>query len=466
MRIVIDLQACQTATRHHGIGRYAMALTKAMVRRLKGHEVLLALNDSYTDSVVEIRKAFAGLLPDESIIVFHPILPSEAVNPQNAWRTRASELIREHCIASLNPDITHLLSIFDPDTLHGNAVTSVGQLSPANVTSLIIYDLIPFCYPEHYLADVTTQEWYYNKIQNLKKADLLLAISAHTRGEAIDLLNIPPASVVNILAACDEHFFPMGKTNLMARARALRPRYHLKEKFIMYAPSGFDIRKNIKRLIQAYALLPGELRSTYQLVLVGKVGEIQQRQIQSWADNAGLGKDALVMTGYVADDDLVALYNLADLFVFPSWHEGFGLPALEAMACGTPVIGSASTSIPEVIGRKDALFDPFDPKAIAAKIAEALLDKDFYQSLRTHSLKQAAKFSWEESARLSVDALEELYRRRSRNANDFPTPDEHYKKLIKTLASLPQKPIGPTDQDLVATANSIEKNAILYEKRS
>ena len=296
-------------------------------------------------------------------------------------------------------------------------------------------------------------------MENLKKAGLLLAISAHTKNEAIDLLDMPRDRVVNILAACDERFCPMEKTDLMDLERPLRSLYRIKDKFIMYAPSGYDNRKNLERLIQSFAMLPGDLRGTHQLVLVGKAGQAEQKQIRLWACKAGLDKNEVVMTGYVTDNDLVALYNLSTLFIFPSWHAGLGLPVLEARSCGAPAIGSDRTSIPEVIGRKDALFNPFDPKAIAGKMAEVLINKDFCQSLRKHSLKQAGKFSWDESARLSIETFEELHQRNtSRCANDSPPQEEQYKKLINALAGLSKKTIAPTDHDLAATANSIEKN--------
>jgi hypothetical protein len=116
----------------------------------------------------------------------------------------------------------------------------------------------------------------------------------------------------------------------------------------------------------------------------------------------------VVITGFVPEDDLVTLYNLCHLFVFPSLHEGFGLPALEAMACGAPVIGSNTSSIPEVIGWKDALFDPTRPSAIAEAIAGALANEGFRQELRNHGLRQARLFSWDESARRALAAFEQL----------------------------------------------------------
>ena len=113
----------------------------------------------------------------------------------------------------------------------------------------------------------------------------------------------------------------------------------------------------------------------------------------------GLAKDELVMTGFVPDDDLLALYNICAAFCFPSWHEGFGLPALEAMQCGAATIGANTSSIPEVIGAGDALFDPYDEKDMAERLHQVLTNADYRKSLVEHGLQQARKFTWEESAR-------------------------------------------------------------------
>ena len=109
------------------------------------------------------------------------------------------------------------------------------------------------------------------------------------------------------------------------------------------------------------------------------------------------------------EDDLVALYNMAHLFVFPSKHEGFGLPPLEAMACGAPTLGANASSLPEVIGWSEALFDPHSPANMATKISQALLDSDFREKLKAHASEQVKKFSWDASAVKAIAALENLH---------------------------------------------------------
>jgi len=120
----------------------------------------------------------------------------------------------------------------------------------------------------------------------------------------------------------------------------------------------------------------------------------------------GLASGQLVFTGFVGEDDLVALYNMAHLFVFPSLHEGFGLPVLEAMACGTPAIGANRSSIPEVIGNQEALFDPAELQPMVDALTRGLTDNEFRERLRVHGLQQAKSFSWQASARAALSAIE------------------------------------------------------------
>jgi len=190
-------------------------------------------------------------------------------------------------------------------------------------------------------------------------------------------------------------------------ARKLLTSFGIPRPFILYT-GGADERKNLPRLIEAYAALPTSLHTGHQLVFAGQMSDGKTAQFKHLACGAGLNADELVFTGYVTDKDLVQLYNLCKLYVFPSWHEGFGLPVLEAMACGAPVIGSNTTSLPEVIGLDEALFDPFDVQAIRDKIEHGLTDEAYLAHLRTHGLMQSKRFSWDSTAQRAIIAWEGL----------------------------------------------------------
>lgn len=401
MRLIIDMQGAQsTGSRHRGIGRYTLALSKEMVRLRGEHDVWLALNGLFPETIESIRAAFAELLPEDHIHVWDAPGPVNPVDPLNDVRRGGAELVREAFLASLQPDMVLLTSLFEGGD---DAVTSIGCFSGAWPTAVILYDLIPLIYRQIYLNTSIVERWYLKKLDHLRRADLLLSISASSGQEAIDYLNIAPAKVVNISTACDGHFRPIILDDV--RRVHVRQSYGLTRPFLMYT-GGIDHRKNIEGLIRAYARLPKSLRIVHQLAVVCAIQAPDRERLRRLAAHEGLEADELIITGFVSDDDLLALYNLCTVFVFPSWHEGFGLPALEAMACGGAVIGADSSGVREVLGRSEPLFDPHDEQAIMRKIEEVLTKESFRTELECEGLLQAQKFSWEQTARRAWEALE------------------------------------------------------------
>lgn len=440
MRIVIDLQGCQSeSSRTRGIGRYSMALAKAMARQAEKHEIWLAVNSSFLDSIANIRREFDGYVPSERFFVYDVPSSMGEMEPRNAWRISAAELIREYAIAQLRPDILHISSLFEG--LEENAITSANTLDLSPPTAITLYDLIPLIRAETYLANETVRTWYYRKIESLKKAKLLLAISENSRKEALSFLGLPENRVVTVSTAIDKHFRPLQLSE--DRISSLRSFYELKRPFVMYT-GGIDSRKNIEGLIEAYASLPLHLRHQYQLAIVCSVKSHDRNRLRAVASRYKLSPDEVVLTGFVSEDDLVALYNLCELFVFPSLHEGFGLPALEAMACGAVVIGSNTSSIPEVIGRKDALFDPNRIESITEALHRGLTDAKFRQALLEFSPQQAKKFSWEMSATKAINAFEQLYEQeRMLSISQVPTSTPNPK--LAFISPLPPQQSGIAD---------------------
>lgn len=402
MRLMIDLQACQTPpSRDRGIGGYSLNLAKALAAKGGRHAIWLALNGRFPETIPTVRRALDGVVPRERIVVFQT--PSTAADPEvvAAGRIHAAEATREHFLAQFAPDMVHVCSLFEGD--RDDAVTAAGTRSfPTSVT---LHDLIPLVYSDVYLTDPVTREWYFRKIAHLRNAELVLAISEHSRREAIEALDLAPARVINASAAIDDRF--TRRLVSSDRRDEVCRRYGLHGPFVMYT-GGMDYRKNVEGLIAAFSELPASLRDDHQLVIVCLVHEPDRQRLNALAQRLGLRPGALVLTSYIPDDDLLDLYNLCRLFVFPSLHEGFGLPIVEAMSCGAPVIGSDSSSIPEVIGRRDALFDPSRPASIAEAMARALADEDWRRALGEHGPRQARNFSWQETARRALDAFEAL----------------------------------------------------------
>lgn len=461
MRIALDLQGCQSASRLRGIGRYSMALAKAIVRNAGEHEVWIVLNGLFPDTIEDVRHAFCDLLPQERIAVFSvPMLTP--YQGENDWRTKAALLVREYAVAELQPDIVHVSSLFEGYVDH--SLTSVKVLDSDILTAVTLYDLIPYLNPDRYLTDAGFKQHYYSKIEALKQADVLLAISQYCGEEALRELRIPSERIANISSAVSDSFRVIELSE--QQRRELFDRYGLTRPFVM-TTGIVEPRKNLEGLIVAYSKLPWEIRRQYQLFMVCQATESNSAKLRGLAHANGLAADELVLASFVSDRDLVALYNACHLFVFPSLHEGFGLPALEAMACGAAVIGSDATSIPEVIGREDALFDARDALQMAATMQRALSDRDFWNSLREHATVQVRRFSWDETGRRALHAFEEAHSRRARKIAadgmdmghvgiESTNSEARYRQLIDALANLTPPPAS--DLDYIATADAVAAN--------
>lgn len=404
MRIVIDMQGAQTESRFRGIGRYTLSFVKAVARNRGEHEIFLALNGMFPQSIEAIREAFADLLPRENIRVWHAQGPASHRHPENEPRRKIAEIMREAFLQSLSPDIIHVCSLFEGFSDDG--VTSIGRFDQITPVSLILYDLIPLLNPEHFFSKNPAYKVFYdNRLADLERATAFLSISEHSRLEGIKYLDVRAAQITTISAAIEPYFKPVEITRNVKND--LLNKFKLTRSFVLYT-GGADDHKNLPRLIKAYARLPLELRQSHHLVFAGKMPMGNMEIFKKAAKSAGLGPDDLCFTGYISDEELRQLYNLCELYVFPSWYEGFGLPALEAMACGAPVLASNAASLPEVIGLEAALFDPFDVSSMSSKISKALEDSDFKKTLQTHGLKRAREFSWDKVATGAIAAWEAI----------------------------------------------------------
>jgi glycosyltransferase involved in cell wall biosynthesis len=411
MRIVIDLQGAQCGSRHRGIGRYSLALTQALLRLKGHHEVFVLLNGMFADTIEPLRKTLSPWLDTDHVRVWHAQNPVASTDSRNDVRRKLAELTREVAIAGLQPDVVLVTSFLEG--FGDDAALSLGRLPCGAVQAAVFYDAIPLIESKTYLSHAALDKAYRAKARTLAKADLLLAISDSSRLEAMAHLGVPSERVVTISAAADAFFTPTPVPE--AVAAALRQRLGIRRPFVLCSGAS-DARKNHLRLLSAYARLEPEVRARHQLVMVGEVPDSHRRRMTRHMRECGLSEGEVVWAGRVSDEDLRHLYVLCTLFVFPSWHEGFGLPALEAMRCGAPVIGANTTSVPEVIGADWALFDPFDDAAMCARMHEMLTQPELRARLAAHGLQQAERFSWEVTAQRALAAMEAAWRSAHRSA--------------------------------------------------
>lgn len=399
MRLILDLQACQTESRKRGIGRYVASLASAMLK-LRGYDSdsLVALDGTYPRQADQVRADLRDRLPAGNFTRYHypsPVLPEG--NPADPLRQIASQLIARH-LGSLYPDAVLCGNMFEGYVEPAVTCENLADI-PGTVAAAVIYDLIPLVYPDHYLDTESKKAWYFRKLSAIKNCDLLLAISEATRQDAIAKLGFPSDRVVNIYGAVDTIFRQLNVPRDAHRDR-LRE-WGVTRQYVLYTGNG-DFRKNVTGMLEAFARLPQPVRKKYQLVL----NQADTRRLrEEWLPRYGLTSDEVVVTGYVSDPELVILLNCCELFVFPSLYEGFGLPVLEAMACGAPVIGGDNSSIRELIKYQDARFDARDASAISQCMLRALTDQNF-RSMRCEQGRQRARdFSWDRSAQQALDAI-------------------------------------------------------------
>lgn len=426
MKIIIDMQGAQTEfSRHRGVGRYTMGLVKALLKNHNGDEFVLALNGSFSDSVDFIRAEFEELISQKNICVWQQYYDCTANNQSLQTSRKIGEIIREIFLNSLNGDI-----IFSTNLQEGlleNAVTSVHTTPKQAYFCSTLHDVTPIIYKEHYLADSISSKWYYDKIEAALKSDIIITDSNYSKEQIIDLLGAPKEKVHVVYLATDTTVFkPIDMTE--EAKEFLFEKIGIKNNFLIYA-GGADFHKNLDRLYEAYSFLPASIRKNHQLVMIGR--EIQREWQFHTQKLKKFGiENEVIFAGYVDDEDLALLYNCCSAFVFPSIEEGFGLPPLEAMACGAAVIGSNAASIPEVIGFEDALFNPFDVKDMALKMDRVLTDSNFRDTLINHGLSQAQKFSWQNSANQLLSILENFT-----NTNETQIQHQSSQELIDRCMS-------------------------------
>lgn len=273
-----------------------------------------------------------------------------------------------------------------------------------------VHDLGYHYYPE---AHTVFQNIYlrWSTRYNARAATRVVADSEATQRDLVRHYHIPEERIRVVYPGRDESLAPVVEPMALARVRA---RYGLSDSYLLYVGT-LHPRKNLVRLVQAFALLlrsslsaPSPLFSDLQLVLAGQKGWLYD-EILAEIRNLGL-TERVVLTGYVPDADLPVLVSGALAFVYPSLHEGFGLPVLEAMACATPVVCSNASSLPEVAGNAALLVDPLDTESLAEAIGRVVIDERLRRTLVERGSKQIQRFSWQRCAQEILLTLEEVGR--------------------------------------------------------
>ena len=266
----------------------------------------------------------------------------------------------------------------------------------------MIHDLSFVHFPQYaHPKDLPYKLKYVPK--SVKKAGRIITISENSKKEIMEYYGVSAEKISLVHPAVDTSFF---HRKTAAEIAIVRKKYKLPKKYILYAGT-IEPRKNINGLLKAYEQLDTKIKGTYGLVLAGGKGW-QDNGILDRIDSLQKNGHTIVQTGYVADDDFPAIYSGAELFVFPSFYEGFGIPPLEAMACGVPVISADNSSLPEAVGKAGILIDVEKSADLVAAIKNLLHNDTLRTQYIKAGYKQVQRFTWEKAAKELHDAVDLL----------------------------------------------------------
>lgn len=455
LHILIDVQGLQSPSRFRGVGRSTLAMSRAIIENAGEHRVSILINGMYSlENIEEVKNRYRDMLPEDEMYIFSGWGPTAWGDIANHPRYQAAKQVRDVAIAHIDPDVVIVLNLFEG--YQDDYTVSVPLRPVPWKTVVVCHDLIPLLNKEYYLREPNFSRFYLQQLAEFEHADAVFAISDSAAMEVCQHTSVPMARVINISSAVGDEF---GVREYSEQYQAqLRQRYQLPPQFVL-ALAIIEPRKNIETLLHAYSLLPDALQCSYPLVLAYNVSPEDRQRLLTLADNWQLNRERLIFTDYLPDDDLIALYNLCKVFIYPSLHEGFGLPVLEAMKCGAATLASNATSLPEVVGWEEATFDPLQPGHIADALQRALVDREFWLALKQHALKQAAKFSWDHTARRAIKGATQLM------TASKASPQDAARHITRQVIDQLRQLTGLSQVDHLGLAWAIARNRFRLHRR-
>ena len=364
MRVAIDTRKIHD----FGIGTYIRNLLRQLARIDQNTEYILLCREPDLGIAAQLGPNFRGVVEPS---------PNYSLREQ----IHVPWLLRRE-----RPDVYHAPHYVLPPAVRCRSVVT-------------IHDCIHLMFPQYLPSRAAYAYARASMWAAARRSDRILTVSEASKRDILHFFNVKPEKIVVVYNAIDEHFSATPSEEQVAR---IRERYQLDHKFVLYV-GNIKPHKNLVRLIEAFS----QLRRTHddlKLLIIGD--EISKLPALRRAVHRNKLHKFVRFLGYLKDDTLTVLYRLASVFVFPSLYEGFGLPPLEAMASGTPVVTSNVSSLPEVTGDAAVLVDPYDVDSISDGMRRILDDPRLAEELRIKGLKRAREFSWERS----VEKTQRVYR--------------------------------------------------------
>ncbi|MDE5556643.1 MAG: glycosyltransferase [Ruminococcus sp.] len=411
-------------SRNRGIGNYALSQFTGMVNRDSQNKYFflnmidgdfklspMITNNNFTEDFIDTGKNNVLLRND-------------------AYSDIIGNVIRRY-IRENNIDIFYITSPFESSfTLYKKEWFEGVKV----ITT--VYDIIPYVMKNKYLSDKNTYNWYMKCVENLRWADELFVISDSVKNDLVNYLKFSPENIRTIWGAVDEKYRIIDISN--TEKSLLLDKFGITKPFIM-CTGGEDGRKNLDGLIRAYSLMPENIRNSYQLVVVCKLSENGMKNLKSVAVSHKVGQD-VIFTGFVSDEELLKFYNLATLMAFPSKYEGFGLPIVEAWACGTPVLTADNSSLKEIAGDSAMLVNADIDQSIADGMTKMLSDNKILSEYAEKGMKRLDLYRWNKINDNIISLINDI------NINKIKLSKEENKKIkIAFFTPLPPLESGISD---------------------
>jgi glycosyltransferase involved in cell wall biosynthesis len=372
-----------------GSGQYLRYLAPALIEADPSLHITL-ITPAYKLAADDNRGGAVFAWPDRV-----SVLPAQ-VKPGNLGKVWFEQRTFPRMAKELGADVAHVPYFGSP-------------LSPTTPTVVTVHDLIPMVLPE-YRGSPMVRAYTGLVAAAAANADLILADSECSRQDILKHLKVSPEKVRTVYLAQAPHYEPLDSWNQVAY---ITKKYDLPEPYILYM-GGYDVRKNVKALLYAWTYVARGLGDSVHLVLAGNLPEIESAffpdplRIAAELDIL----DYIVTPGWIAEVDKPLIYGAARVFVYPSRYEGFGLPVLEAMACGTPVVTTNVSSLPELVGGHAFQIDPDDTKHLASPMIALTIQEETHTDMANRGYEQAAKFTWEKTARQTLEAYRDVVPRK------------------------------------------------------